>query len=87
MRRLLHCPIAEKQQTQMQRLPTPNQRHARHSVAYAHDRAAVVATAVMQIVQTAPPDQQRQAVENYLRDEFADIEHQVAAERGSADDA
>ena len=83
MRRLLHCPIAEKQQTQMQRLPTPNQRHARHSVAYAHDRAAVVATAVMQIVQTAPPDQQRQAVENYLCNEFADLEREIAGQRGA----
>jgi tartrate dehydratase alpha subunit/fumarate hydratase class I-like protein len=41
--------------------------------AIARDRAAAVAAAVLQIALTAPPDQRRQAVEAYLRDELSDI--------------
>jgi hypothetical protein len=37
------------------------------------DRAAVVTTALLQILRTAPPDQQRRAIEECLRDEFADV--------------
>ena len=37
------------------------------------DRAAVLTTAVRQIVETAPERKQWQAVENYLRDELADL--------------
>lgn len=37
-----------------------------------HDRAAVIATALIQIFETAPADQWRQGIEDYLRDEFAD---------------
>jgi len=37
------------------------------------DRAAVVATAITQIVATAPPFAQQAAIENYLRDEFAEL--------------
>jgi hypothetical protein len=47
---------------------------------FARDRAAAAATAVLQIFQTAPPDQQQQAIEDYLREEFSDIERQVAAQ-------
>ncbi len=62
---------------------TANRRHARRGVGRVHhDRAAVVASAIMQILQTAPADQCRRAVEAYLRDEFASIERQVAVERG-----
>jgi hypothetical protein len=41
--------------------------------AVARDRAAVVTTALLQILRTAPPQHWRPAFENYLRDEFADI--------------
>jgi hypothetical protein len=37
------------------------------------DRAAVVAVAITQIFETAPADQRCQAIEKYLRDEFADV--------------
>jgi hypothetical protein len=37
------------------------------------DRAAAVAVAIVQIFETAPPNQCRQYVEDYLRDEFADV--------------
>jgi hypothetical protein len=40
------------------------------------DRAAVVATAVLQIVETAPCAQWRGQIETYLRDEFSDIAQQ-----------
>jgi hypothetical protein len=36
------------------------------------DRAAVVTTAIMQIIATAPAHEVHQAIEEYLRDEFAD---------------
>jgi hypothetical protein len=49
------------------------------------DRAAVVAAAVEQIFETAQGREQRQALEDYLRDEFADIERQIAADRESGD--
>jgi hypothetical protein len=52
------------------------------------DRATVVATAIMLMVGTVPTDDQlRREIETLLRDEFADLERQVAAERRSADDA
>jgi hypothetical protein len=38
------------------------------------DRAAVVATAILQIIETAPAGQCRQCIESYLRDELANIE-------------
>ena len=37
-----------------------------------NDRAAVVTTAIMQMIATAPKDELRQAIEAYLRDEFED---------------
>jgi hypothetical protein len=49
------------------------------------DRAAAVAIAVMQVIATAPEKELRQAIENYLRDEFANIERQTAADRETGD--
>jgi hypothetical protein len=49
------------------------------------DRAAVVAAAVEQIFDTAQGRERRQALEACLRDEFADIERQIAADRKSGD--
>jgi hypothetical protein len=40
----------------------------------AHDRAAVVTTAIVQIFRTAPPQEWQQAIESYLRDELASVE-------------
>jgi hypothetical protein len=46
------------------------------------DRAAVVATAVVQIVEASSATQSvRLQVAAYLRDEFADIERRVLADR------
>ena len=39
------------------------------------DRAAVVTTAIMQMIATAPKHVLRQAIEDYLRDEFVDLAH------------
>jgi len=49
------------------------------------DRAAVIAIAVLQIVDTAPEHAVLWQIENYLRDEIADLECQLAAERGVSD--
>jgi len=49
------------------------------------DRAAVIAIAILQIVDTAPDYTVRQQVENYLRDEIADLENRIIAEREVAD--
>jgi hypothetical protein len=49
------------------------------------DRAAVVAAVVLQILDTAPRHGLRQVVEQYLRDEFADLERQIAADRSDPD--
>ena len=40
------------------------------------DRAAVAATAIMQIIATAPKDLRR-VIEDYLRDEFSDCAREV----------
>jgi hypothetical protein len=54
----------------------------------AYDRTSLAATAIMLMVGTVPTDDQlRREIETLLRDEFADLERQVAADRGSADDA
>jgi hypothetical protein len=50
------------------------------------DLAAVVTTAIMQMITIAPEKELRRAIEDYLRDQFSDVEHQIAAER-SADNA
>jgi hypothetical protein len=39
--------------------------------AVARDRAAVVTTALLQIFRNTPLQERRQAIEHYLRDEFA----------------
>jgi hypothetical protein len=45
------------------------------------DRAAVAATALMQIFATAQGPELRQTLEDYLRDELADVKHQAIADR------
>jgi len=49
--------------------PNPDSR----SGARMNDRAAVVTTAIMQMIATAPKHELRQAIEDYLRDEFVDL--------------
>jgi hypothetical protein len=44
------------------------------------DRAAVVTTAIMQMIATAPTGELRQAIETYLREEFDDAARHLAAE-------
>jgi hypothetical protein len=46
------------------------------------DRATMIARAVVEILEIAPPVQQLEILENYLRNEIFDIERQNAAERG-----
>ena len=38
-----------------------------------NDRTAVATTAIMQMIATAPKHELRQAIEDYLRDEFVDL--------------
>jgi hypothetical protein len=45
------------------------------------DRAAVVATALLQILQTVPPQDRRREFEALLRQEFADERCTVLADR------
>ena len=45
-----------------------------------NDRAAVVATAIMQMIATAPKGELREAIEAYLREEFEDAARYLAAE-------
>jgi hypothetical protein len=48
------------------------------------DRAAAVTSNIMHMITTAPANEQLQlAVEDCLRDEFADVARQIAAERES----
>ena len=49
------------------------------------DRAAVVTIVLKQICGTVQGRERWQAVEDYLRDEIADIERQIAADRESVD--
>jgi hypothetical protein len=44
-----------------------------------------VTTAILQIVDTAPNYAVRQQIENYLRDEIADLENQMIAEQRLSD--
>ena len=46
----------------------------------ARDRAAIVTTDVLQIFATAPEAQRREALEAYLRDEFATPEETLPAD-------
>ena len=50
-----------------------------------HDRATVVAKAIEQIFVTAQGRELRQALEDYLRDEFADVQCQAVADREPID--
>ena len=45
-----------------------------------NDRAAVVTTAIMQMIATAREGELRQAIEAYLREEFDDAARHLAAE-------
>ena len=47
----------------------------------ARDRAAIAATTILQIINTVPADDLRQQLEEYLRDELVNLEHQITAER------
>ena len=47
---------------------------------FVRDRATVVAAAVLHIVATAPECERQQAVENYLHDEFSNIEAQQSGD-------
>jgi hypothetical protein len=60
---------------------------ARYSVggAISRDRAAVVVTGILQIVTLTPKKQPRPQLEDFLREEFADIARQAAADRDLAD--
>ena len=51
------------------------------------DRAAVVTTALLHIIlsSSTPRSELRQHVEELLRDEFADVERQAAADRADVD--
>lgn len=49
------------------------------------DRAAATAAAVCQIATTAAPDEALLRITEYLRDEFADTERQIAADREVSD--
>jgi hypothetical protein len=46
----------------------------------ARDRAAVVAAAILQIAARVPDHERLQTLEQYLRDEFSDVERQAAAD-------
>ena len=52
----------------------------------AYDRAALGATAIMQMVATAPEKELQRAIEDDSRDQFSELERQIAVER-SADNA
>jgi hypothetical protein len=49
------------------------------------DRAAVVAVAAAQILETALPQERLQQLEDYLRDEFEDERRQAIADLEPAD--
>jgi hypothetical protein len=50
------------------------------------DRAAVQTTAILQIFETAPPQDRRQEIENYLRDEISDAMRQAIVDREPNDE-
>jgi hypothetical protein len=52
-------------------MPVLTARHLAPQARRHCDRAAVVTAAILQIVETAPADQRREAIEDYLRDELA----------------
>jgi hypothetical protein len=48
------------------------------------DRAAIATTAIMQMIATAPKEDLRRAIEDYLRDEFSDCAREYMANMGGA---
>jgi hypothetical protein len=50
------------------------------------DRAAVVTTAIIQIVATVEASEQQQALEDCLRDEFAEVQRETIAGRERLDE-
>ncbi len=52
-----------------------------------HDRAAVVTTALLQVLSSSAPIEVRDGIEALLRDEFADVERQAIADRRLDPDA
>jgi hypothetical protein len=50
------------------------------------DRASVVTTTIMHIIETVPHERRPVAIEDLLRDELADIERHIAAGREIHDD-
>jgi hypothetical protein len=57
-------------------------RQAKSSLFSNHDRAAVVTTAVLQLVlSSSAPTEVRDGIEALLRNEFADVERQAIADR------
>jgi len=50
-----------------------------------HDRAVALATAVLQIIDTAPELIVVHELEHYLRDELEDLTRQIIAEREQCD--
>jgi hypothetical protein len=70
----------------MKRLQRDQEKELATSQSY-RDRAATLAVAVLQIIDTAPKQSARRELEKYLRDELADLARQAAAERELSDDA
>ena len=68
--------IGLERDSQAEASPNPDSR----SGARMNDRAAVVTTAIMQMIATAPKHELRQAIEDYLRDEFVDLTRTVLNE-------
>ena len=63
--------------------PTSPRVHTRKNCAdLGQDRAAVIATALRQILATAHPDELQRRLEDYLQDELADMARQIVADRG-----
>jgi hypothetical protein len=51
------------------------------------DRAAVIATAIVQITASLPEAERHRCIEALMRDEIADIRREVCADRRIDDDA
>lgn len=62
-----------------------NPREASMEHARLRDRAAAITAATLQIIDTAPVQLVRQQIEEYLRDEIADLQRQIAGKRESSD--
>jgi hypothetical protein len=70
-----HSALSLRDQAEPRPRRNGRRRHARRFAGYARgihrDRAAIVTTAILQIVDTTIPEQMRPALEGFLRDEFA----------------